>query len=377
MLVRAALVLALVPALLVGASTAGGQPGRSDGVIVVKDKAGDVKAAKGLTKAERDALDVVSVKAFGQEGSGLFVTVTFKGNFEKLIGKGHLKTAIAGVVLVPQPGKGSKAAVFTQGPGKIGKTYRKTRSTKVGVARRGKQVTFFVVGPGASSVASIHVLTRATAPSAARKPAAAGQDLPVVIDDDALPNWLRIPMDVADMTLAAHFADLECDELNELAGDIDGLGSYLSDFADSFGSSAYLEAMLADLEDALSVVEQRLRQDCGPPVAIGLQMVVTNDGPNEVKVTGHFTGPMMSFDGLRIVFRGHSFAAYLAPRQLPLVMIRDDTIDFTGGRLGTGEDFQLNVRMSPAPGPGMGGTAYGHVVGGSSWVGPFAVPDPN
>ena len=56
--------------------------------ITGSDAAGDVKG-KGLTAAERAALDVVSVRWWVRPGLGVFVTATFRGNFEQRVGRGH------------------------------------------------------------------------------------------------------------------------------------------------------------------------------------------------------------------------------------------------------------------------------------------------
>jgi hypothetical protein len=54
--------------------------------------------------------------------------------------------------------------------------------------------------------------------------------------------------------------------------------------------------------------------------------------------------------------------------------VSGNTVDFTGGTLKTGEDFQLNLRMTPTP--GMGGVAYGRVVGTTTWQGPYTITGP-
>lgn len=186
-----------------------------------RTKAGDVKAT-GLTKAERDALDVVSVDVAGQEGIGLFVTVTFKGNFEQAVGRGHLKDAYAALVLVPEKGKGAPAGVITQGAGPLGRVYRHTKSKDVGAVRDGKALTFFVAGPGAGNVATIQVLTRAQAPKGAKRtPAAAAEEIPYIAGG-IFRKWRTTPADVVGIgEWVDHQEDLDCDELEDLLDEID------------------------------------------------------------------------------------------------------------------------------------------------------------
>jgi hypothetical protein len=105
------------------------------------------KATPKLTAAEKAALKIVSVEALGVPNLGLAVVVTFKGNLERAIGRGHLgKAAVA--LLVTAPGSNRPTmGVVTFGAGPVGKTLRRTPSPKVGVVRNGRELTFLLNGP--------------------------------------------------------------------------------------------------------------------------------------------------------------------------------------------------------------------------------------
>ncbi len=181
------------------------------GDVTGRDSFGDVRTP-GLTAAERAAIDVVRVEAVGQSNLGVVVTATFRGNFEQLVGRGHLKTALAALVLVPKTGAGSPAGVVTQGPDE-GTVLRKARSTKVGAIRDGKTVTFYVVGGGYENVAAVEVRTLAKVPpSTSRR---LYQDVPGELSSRVWNDVLRSPTDRA--ALAAQVADLSCAELSGLS----------------------------------------------------------------------------------------------------------------------------------------------------------------
>jgi hypothetical protein len=177
----AILVAALVP---LAASGGSGQK---------NDPAADVRAA-GLTNAERAALDIRSVRYWGEEGLGLFVLVHFAGNLEQAIGHGHLTNAAVGIVIHPKPGTGQASGLVTMGARSVvgtirisptktlqvtttaEKDFRHTRSAKVGIVRNRNDAFFFVLGPGFSNVASVEAKSFASlVPGAGRRLA---QELP-------------------------------------------------------------------------------------------------------------------------------------------------------------------------------------------------------
>jgi hypothetical protein len=130
-----------------------------------------------LTPAERKALDIVSVRAAGEQPTGLVVTVTFAGNIQQLIGRGHLKDAAVAMILKPKTAGLAAAGLLTSGPGAVGTTYRKTRSQQVGVSRQGRRLVFFIKGPGVSNVGALIVKSFVKRPSVHRRSlAAAGSE---------------------------------------------------------------------------------------------------------------------------------------------------------------------------------------------------------
>jgi hypothetical protein len=133
--------------------------------VTRRDRAGDV-IARGVTPAERRALDLIRVRAVG-EAAGLVVTATFRGNVARRLGRGNLRRAAVGLVLRPKRGarasttaaQAKPAVLITTGPTSRPRTIRRTRSRIVAVGRVGRQVTFFILGPGLRNVARVEVGT--------------------------------------------------------------------------------------------------------------------------------------------------------------------------------------------------------------------------
>ena len=146
-------------------------PGTAAGAASHRDRGGDVRA-RGVTAKERRALDLVSVSARGHPSLGLIVTATFRGDFEAAVGRGHLRTAVAALVLRPRSGARRPAGVLTRGAGIVGISSRRTRSDEVGVVRDGRRLSFFVAGTGLADVRSIEVKAFARRPRAGRAHAA-------------------------------------------------------------------------------------------------------------------------------------------------------------------------------------------------------------
>ena len=170
---------------------------------------GSALADSGKLKAkERRALDIVSVSATGDESVGLVVNVTFKGNVQRFIGRGSLKSALVALILHPKPGTGDPAGLITRGAGIVGQTGRKTRSGDIGVLRDGRSLTFVVGGSGLANVESLEVK------SFARKPRAGGRGarLSQTVSDRA---WDLIQTEQAadSETLPAPSATSSCEDL--------------------------------------------------------------------------------------------------------------------------------------------------------------------
>ena len=135
----------------------------SAGSASKRDRGGDVRA-KGLTAKERRALDIVSATAIGDPSAGVLVTVTFRGNFERAIGRRHLRRGLAALVLHPATKARRAAGILTKGPGIVGRTRRRTRSGDVGAIRSGRKLSFFVAGEGLADVKSVEVKAFAARP---------------------------------------------------------------------------------------------------------------------------------------------------------------------------------------------------------------------
>jgi hypothetical protein len=242
------------------------------------DPAGDVKA-KGLTAAERAALDVVSVRVVGEPGLGVFVTATFRGNFEQRVGRGHLKTALAALVLVPKPDAGIPAGLVTAGKGPVGTVLEHTGTEAVGAVREGKTVTFFVAGPGFENVASVEVRTLAKAPRLRGRQPAGVIDLPDVTWDDIL----DAATDVA--ALPANATLLSCSDLRALREAIRGrVADLLESFQQPVQRAPFglvpppepLAPQLGRLADLLANVEVELRSErCSYPFLLGYHFTDT------------------------------------------------------------------------------------------------------
>jgi hypothetical protein len=142
-----------------------------------RDRVGDVRA-KGLSPSERRALDIVSVTTLGGPEFGLIVTVTFRGNLERRIGRGGLRQALVALVLEPNSRRQRLAGIISDRRGHFGRTRRRTRSNAVYVRRDGRRFTFLLLGPGLQNVRRIAVGAFAKPPrTGSRKVARASQNL--------------------------------------------------------------------------------------------------------------------------------------------------------------------------------------------------------
>jgi hypothetical protein len=338
------------------------------GDVTTRDRAGDVKA-KGLTAAERAAIDIVSLRTSGEEGLGVLVTTTFRGNFEQAFGRGHLKNAAAVMILWPKPGKGAPAGLVTLGAGKATRNLRKTRSEAVGVVRGGRTLRFYVVGGGLSNVARVEVRVVANVPPASLRTTAslAGQTpLPAVAES----SWAALIKKVAaDGTGAApDVSRLSCDELRALRIRIKDTIAV----ADEFPSAR------ANLERFEAAVDALIAERCGQP-KLDAEFTWHFFSSNEVAGSGEFTGPAGSITAIRVVVppsgsTARAITNRLCPAQLPTASVTGNTIVCSGGTLAVGQQFTLNLQTSPLPTPDMGGQLFGEL--GSEFVGPFPITGP-
>ncbi len=368
--------------------------------IVGSDPAGDLKRAKGLTTKERQALDIVSVHVVGEEGLGVFVTVTFKGNIQQRIGRGHLKDALVALILRPKSGDALPAGLVTAGTGPVGKISGRTTSEQVAVVREGRRLHFMILGPGFGNVETVEVKTFRRTPTRVAQ-ARAGElvpDVPTGVWRDILAGYQSFD---GWGSSAALLASLSCEQLDSLERTIkENMLPYLNGLEQEAGGANKdkIVERRQQYTEALRRIAELKKKRCEP--GSGIDAVLSwkpyPGDPNEVIGTGRFTYDVIvrtaklrrtagavaiSLDALRVVIPGsRTITAYLCPSQLPTGSLSQtnrpaDTLTCTGGTLQTGQQFTLNVRMTPAPTAGMGGQLYGRPTGGE-FQGPFQITGP-
>jgi hypothetical protein len=406
------------------------------GSITKRDRGGvSSKVAKrfNLTRQERRALDVASVQVTGRNNLGVVVDVRFKGNVERLVGRGHLKRAAIALILEPKSRSAKSSVIVTQGPPTSQRIRRRTRSNSAGAIRTGRSVKFFIQGDGFGGVRAVKVRALPRAPRAATRALAAGEAGDGIEEmTDAEVRVIDVGLTAADALVTILKAaavdpdELDCPELEDLGDDLDagiGRAAFIYDTLQA-AEDALTEQIeqaegmeRADLEEALSQiratrglvliaagvmrallneVEAILDEECGPsngPVFVleGI-MGFTNFGPGEVRASDAYfrrrqvapaqtTSPITA---IRVVLppegsTNRQVTNFLCPSQLPTGAIETtnslyDTLSCSGGSLALEERFSLNIRMNPPPTAGMGGQLLGQQDG--SFKGPFAITGP-
>src|SRR5687768_14755746 len=126
------------------------------------------KTDSGGSKGGGPALDIARLTAVGN-ANGLLVTARMKGNFERAMGRGRLRRAGLALLLRPRTRSARPAILATTGRTADVDTLLRTRSQKVGVARRGREVDFVIGGGGLEQVGRIQVKSfRRVGPARAR-----------------------------------------------------------------------------------------------------------------------------------------------------------------------------------------------------------------
>jgi hypothetical protein len=347
--------------VLVGASLVAA--GALAGDVMRKDPAGDVKTA-GLTQAERDALDLVSVRAIGDEDTGVVVVATFRGNVQKLLGLGHLKDAAVALLLYPKSAAQTPAALVTRGTARDA-VLRKTRSADVGAVRSGNTVTFFVSGGGYSNVARLVV---ASYPSFVfRATRSFAQDAPPTISEADLAKLIRGRAADA-LSVLVDAGRFSCDELAKL-----------QDLIEKRIARLPFRTTVARLTPILDKIRVRLgRPPCsGGGIVPAGELTLTFFDPTEVAGSGAFRGlGGRHVTQLFVRVPNRDVVGALCPSQLPVVARpAQDTLGCSGGGLSDGETFHLNVRTLPNPVAGMGGQLSGVLEDGTA-IGPFSASGP-
>jgi hypothetical protein len=206
-----------------------------------------------LTPAERKALHIVSVKAVGEDPTGLVVTVTFAGDIRHALGRGHLKQAAVAMILLPKQAPSISAGLMTQGAGVVGRTLRRTRSGEVGVLRDRRRLIFFIHGPGAGQVGQIVVksFAKLAVATGARTPQSAVGGEPITLPRA---EWDKAERHIADAeaTLkhfeAAHLGTAGCKDLKSMRFQLRSIIGYATGAAEAFRMD---EQKLAAAIDAL------------------------------------------------------------------------------------------------------------------------------
>ena len=427
--VAALLVIAVAAALaLPTAADAGSITKRDRGGV-----SGKVAKRFHLTRKERRALDVQSVQVTGRNNLGVLVDVRFKGNVERLLGRGHLKRAAIAMILEPKSQRVNSSVIVTQGPARSQRVRKRTQSDQAGAIRTGRSVKFFIRGPGFGGVKAVKIRALPRAPRPARNANAAGEvndGVEEMTDDEA--EEIDIGLLAADAFIAILVAnridpdDLDCPELRDLGDDLEAAIDRARDLDEALGNAEdaiaedlpnarggrraliqealsqirttrdLLGAAIDVMSDLLDEVDDIIEEECGPPpqVVFVLEAIVRFAlfGPNEVMASDAYfmrrqispaqtTSPITA---IRIVLppdgsTNRQVTNYLCPNQLPVAAVEttnapNDTLACSGGSLALEERFSVNIRMTPPPTTGMGGQIFGQQDG--SFKGPFTITGP-
>jgi hypothetical protein len=367
-MLRGAFVLAVMASLVVGVVTA------TAGDVTGRDRLGDVKAPA-LTRAERDALDVVSLRAIGEEGLGMVAVATFRGNIEKALGRGHLKKGLVALILRPANASQNPAALATRGTA-LDNVLRKTRSEQVGAVRSGRTITFFIGGAGYSNVARVEIRSFASLPlGSTRRPAAGPPRL-----SDAEFKKIATFKDLDQLVVHADARQLTCQQLETVNnGILFAIGALVrADIRDNIDPAHDPE--LVRLQGFQAAIKTRLDEQCRDiPKTAEAQFAWAFFGSSKNEVTGKGSFDELSgrkVVGITIRVPGRDIDAALCPPQLPkLTFLARDTIRCEGGELAERVEFTANVRTSPDPEKLMGGELSASLDDGST-IGPFAITGP-
>ena len=145
------------------------------------DPAGDLRKVRGLTTAEKLSLDIFRVKATRSLGL-LVVEVRYRSSLEARLGRGHLRNAMAGIVLTSKTGK--SVVVGTVGRERtlrhvVGVPRRPRGAAalpRAAVARAGRIFRFYVSGYDLDSLRGVRAATHSGRARRRDARAAAGTD---------------------------------------------------------------------------------------------------------------------------------------------------------------------------------------------------------
>jgi hypothetical protein len=381
-----------------------------------------------LTRAERKAMDVSSVKVYAQEGLGVFVRVTFRGNIEKALGRRHLKRAAVAMVLRPKSKRLRKTVVVTTGRGATRRLLTRSRTKNVGAVRDRRTITFFVQGAGASNVKSVVVKAFVRDPRLIKRRARSSvrldaDDANEFDGDEGEGDEEVVVIDISELTTEQLRELIEAivDAGNDLGDERDGIEDDLDDIDRDLNkpdlsarSKRALRREKRDLEDALDeikreqaalfvfyvVVTNELNQRQPGAVQEVLKAVMrwvfinsmeVGDDSARFEATGrlggygpHLADVRSPITAIRVVVppsgnTPRQITNKLCPTQLPTAQITtttntNDTLVCSGGSLPVGTNFRVHVQTNPLPTAGMGGQLFGQQDG--AFKGPFDIAGP-
>lgn len=365
-----------------------------------RDRAGDVRA-RGLTPAERRALDITRVTTEAGE-AGLIVRVALRGDFDAVVGRRHLRTALAGVVLHPRSRRATPLAIVSTGAGRREDTLA-SRGVRgpVAAAREEREIAFFAPGVDVSSIRRVEARTFASTPPRGR---ARGAQLTEHIID-----FFRIGVhdDGDDDSVTVVRGQRSCSEIEREIESVERALEQLRSkrtaaFLDRRRiATRELDATIANLESSLPRLEQERAAACPPPGQT--PPPPPQPQPPDIQGQGSFTlDPNDSFEVfLDFVFSGGNARAaqaggvdairvvvpptsdgtartiidFVAPPQLPTCSLEQQNVMVCqGGTLAYGQATQMKLRTTPAPATGMGGELFGRI--GGSFQGPIQITGP-
>jgi hypothetical protein len=350
--------------------------------VIERDRSRDVRAP-GLTAKERNALDIVRIKATGVS-FGVMVTATMRGNVERALGRGHLKRAVVALVL--------DATSRRRRDGVIAVGDRRGRQTAANFAPQspyavtvdGRRVTFIGVGVDLDKVRAMKVVTshsvgggntRARPARLNLRRAIGGALLRAITrgwaDRDALDVDRRVRRE-----LTGSF-DADCRVLRNRRFGLAIAEIELQQSIRAHGRTPILDAVHANVVEELADVDAEIARRCddatiGPSDDLALDGSVSflHFNPDHVRVDATARAPASggaraaaSTNPVDLVEFTLPPASDGTPRQatnaacgppLETTEISGNKVSCSGGSLPLGQTYSAAIQTSPSPTHGMG-----------------------
>ncbi len=145
---------------MVGLLVAALWAGSASANVVMRASHAPVRA-RGLSSAERQAITISAISLAGDDSVGTFVRVTFKGDVERYLGQGHLRSGRLALVLIPTHGS-QLSGLVDQGQGAAERVLPFTAARTAGAVRHEDHVTFYLADARLSRFAKIELKVFAT-----------------------------------------------------------------------------------------------------------------------------------------------------------------------------------------------------------------------